>query len=649
MLHLFHTLFSGKYYQIPHNQRGFSWGEEQILAALHDLELAGTQAHYMGTVIVSRDTTEPVFQTDDLVSTAKFTLEDGQQRITTFFLIANSIRKNLVRLGGGTTLKKINEIESVLFYEKGGQMNRLQNENPSLNECLSHILTGRPSLPAVRTPPMKAMLAASRFLDGHFAGKTQLELIDWANKIFNQAKFVWIDLEAESVNKYLAFDAINSRGLPLSEFDKAKNFCILINGARRLGLVPEDEWYAAISHLEFFGVGNRSLESACIAELYGTFFGEQVGHDGTHDRLVKKFTSLLVASDGALEDQFASFVGTWEKWTESFAFLSSPSRHNHYGTMCTAQAGEWLDRLTKMDLSGICRALLSACHVKFDQADFEVVARACEIYTFRVHAVMGYRKDKNSNGLLHLARRVLLEDLQKDQVLKQLCDWLSQLAPLEKVVKEIFNGSAKYNFDSAIRGWLHTYYFLYEYELSNSPAGVAPLPWGTSREQKVSTQEHILPQSRVAGGWWETHWPDESEAEKFKHRLGNLVLTNGNSSLGRKGIALKLSDPAADYSYSHPQATNSEKRIRHFTDGTHWRPRNILDRELEMAQFATDRWSMPCCSDNGAIELPDEFTATIGTPQRIVVNYADCIVVRDDGAAVDANEGPEDPNAVEPA
>src|SRR4051794_17785151 len=94
----FAEICSGRYFVIPDNQRGFSWGPRQVDDFIADLQLAGAQAHYMGPLIVSR-TTKPDFQDDDLTTTAEFILEDGQQRLTTLFIFANEIRKRLVVKG----------------------------------------------------------------------------------------------------------------------------------------------------------------------------------------------------------------------------------------------------------------------------------------------------------------------------------------------------------------------------------------------------------------------------------------------------------------------------------------------------------------------------------------------------------------------
>jgi hypothetical protein len=154
---------------------------------------------------------------------------------------------------------------------------------------------------------------------------------------------------------------------------------------------------------------------------------------------------------------------------------------------------------------------------------------------------------------------------------------------------------------------------------------VSPIVWQQSDSGRVNTQEHILPQNHRDGGWWEAQWPDESKAEKFKHRLGNLTLTSNNSVLGRKEISEKIEDLSASHYYRHANATNSEKKIPTFTSGLEWNSDNIIKREYDLLKFAAERWSIPCCADNSEITLPTEFAIVDISLQRIQVDCPDCI------------------------
>jgi hypothetical protein len=619
----FSDLCAGRYYIIPQNQRGYSWAPEHAEEILSDLNLAGTHAHYMGPIIVTR-TGEPDFQDDDLNTTVEFTLEDGQQRLTTFFMIASEILKRIEVINGAPDIEST-EIQRLLFYNLGGPQLRLKNSNADLHQYFSFLLTGSPSPPGQRTPPMFALDRVQACISRFFLDKDLPSLIIWKKKLVNQAKFIWVDLASESVNRYLTFDAINSRGLALSEFDKIKNFCILITTHCGIPVQPEEEWYKAITKLEHFKVSTRFDEASFISELYAAFFDEKIGQGNVHASFVERFRKLLTTRDPHLEDQLQAFVQLWEPMAHSFGFVATKNRNIYYGSLCSLDAGQWLDRLDNMELPTITRIILTACHKSLSPTQFAAVARACEIYTFRVYAAIGYRKDKFANHISHLAHEVLIGGAQDSAVLERICLWLKDLAPMSMFLSRLGDGEAKYYHDPRIRGWVYCYYFLYEYELSCSPLGVSPIAWESSGQGRINTQEHILPQTHRDGDWWEANWPDHAEADRFKHRLGNLTLTSNNSALGRKSIDLKINDPKASHYYDHPNATNSEKRIRLFTDGVSWNPVNILSREYEMLQFASKRWSIPCCSDNGEYPLSNDFWIIAEKHPSISVNLMECV------------------------
>jgi hypothetical protein len=620
-MNTFASLCDGKYYIIPPNQRGFSWGSHEVEAIFSDLQLAGNHAHYLGPIIVTR-TDAPDFQDESFKTTAEYCLEDGQQRLTSFFLIVNELRKRIEEVNGGPDIES-SELHRLVFFKHGSLRLRLKNSNQDLDQFFSFIMTGAPAPPARKTPPMVAMEACKCRISRMMAGFLLPSLLAWKNRIVNQAKFIWVDLASEGVNRYLTFDAINSRGLPLSEFDKIKNFCMLIDSIRGLHLPAEHGWYKAITHLEEFGVSSRKDESTFISEAFAIFFNQRVGQDQVHAKFVERFSALLTGSSAALEAQLASFIDLWEPLAKSFGFIATKRRSPHYGTLCTQGAAAWLDRLDNMELPGVTRVLLTVCHRNFSRQDFESVVRACEIFTFRFYAVMGNRKDRYAAHILNMAHEVLTQGKLLSDVIQRICLWLKVHAPLSKVVDELASGRAKYYHDPDVRGWAYCYYFLYEYELANSPTGVSPIPWESSGRGRENTQEHILPQSHRDGGWWQTAWPIEAEAERCKHRLGNLTLTSNNSALGRKPIALKLNDPAASHWYSHPNATNSEKKIASFTDGHQWESANILAREIDMLTFAVHRWAIPCCADNGDILLPKEFEDC--DQKKIVIDVVNCI------------------------
>jgi hypothetical protein len=614
-------ILNARYFEIPKNQRGFGWSLGNLNDLISDLKLAGKKAHYMGPIIVTRDK-EGDLEEDNFRPTIKCILEDGQQRLTAFFFLMRALQLRFETIDEGVSVES-EKLNSLLFYVKGDRNLRLRNANAELAACFSNCILGSPPMPGQLTAPMNAMRFAHEWATKFFAESDRNECVKWMNRLTNQARFILVDLDSEGVDRYLTFDAINSRGLPLSQFDKIKNFCILIDNVRKLRQSPEAAWYAALQELESFKVGHRASEEAFITELFNVFHNTRASQGDVHQGFVDKYRKLIERADSVLEGDFISFVRLWPSYAASFGLMTTNRKDKFIGSNCSKDAGTWLHRLDNLDLPTITRPLLVAGHMTMSDSEFAELAKACEVYTFRVHSVIRRRKDMNAAGVISLANEILRNTKKVDFALSTICTWLSDWAPLKDVITRLSNGEPKYSFDRAVYGWDSFYYFLYEYEVSVSPLGVSPLPWGANREEKKNTTEHILPQEHRDGSWWETHWPDEMDAEKFKHRLGNLVLTQGNSVLGRKSIDKKLSDPAAVYDFGCTSATNSEKLIGGYTDGTTWDKTSILKREIDLLKFAAERWSIPCCVDNGVVYLDDVFDDL--DDKTIQVKFDECV------------------------
>ena len=209
------AILIGRYFLVPNNQRGFSWEGQNIEDVTNDLILADSKAHYFGPLIVTRDQ-EGDLDEDNYTPTSKCIIEDGQQRLTAFFLLINSMRQRLIELDNKESLES-RQLDTLLFYFKGGSKNlRMQNSNPDLNACFSNLVVGDPPMPGNMSAPMRAMENANEISVKFFSEKTREECLQWKNRLTRQARFILVDLDAAGVDRYLTFDAIKSRGLPLT-------------------------------------------------------------------------------------------------------------------------------------------------------------------------------------------------------------------------------------------------------------------------------------------------------------------------------------------------------------------------------------------------------------------------------------------------
>ena len=625
-------------YTIPLNQRGFSWTPANLTDLVTDLGLAAAREknHYLGPLIVSVLQGDLVEDNQNI--NHRCVLEDGQQRVTSLFIMLSALKKRLLHLDGQESVES-RELDRLIYWVKGEEVHlRISNKNDQLDACLKHLIMGSPAYPANETAPMKLMKVAVEWADAWALDMNRDKCISWKNSLSYRAKFILVDLASQQVDRYLTFDAINSRGLPLGQFDKIKNFCILVDNVRNLEASPEDRWYEALQQLEHYGVGSRTSEETFINELANVFHNTRVVKAATHTSFVDSYRSLLDEQDPVLEANLKQFITLWPAYARSFAFITSKQRQNYYANLCTRKAGKWMDRLDNMGYPDVVRPMLVAGHLTLGKDDFESLSRICEVYTFRVHGALGARSNANTSGVIGLANEMLRNEKGIAHVGQVVCEWLARRAPMKDVLLRLADGSAKYAHDPDTRGWKQCYYFLYEYELNLSPEGTEPLPYAEDDETMKNTQEHILPQGHRDGDWWEQHWPDAAAADKYKHRLGNLVLTSANQTLGRKKFPLKCSDPNADYSYQSDRATNAEKKIPQYSrDGQTWQQDEIVKREYKMLVFATERWAVPCCGDNKTYYLPEAFSSR--GFDTITVSVSDCIM---SSSELDAAELEED-------
>lgn len=633
------TMLGHRVFFIPENQRGYSWTKKEIDDLFSDFVLMGGKCHYMGTVICTKNKDDGFMDEKTNKPTFTYTLEDGQQRLTTFLILINAIRERFIEMDAGVESLESKELMDLMTYKRGSIGLRIENKNEYINDCLKHHLLKSPAdLPAALSPAMRCISTAVKYISFKLTElQTRDELIKLRNKVCHQVRMIDVDLSDAMVDRYLTFDAINSRGLALTEFDKIKNFCILVCERREIKVSCQDLWYKAVINLERYGVSSRNNENSFISDLYSIFHGETVSNSDVHDSFVKEYRILLDGENKLKENNLLRFVELWSDYSNAWGLMTCRNKDKFYGDAISKAAGRWLDAIDNLGLPGVTKKVLSTAYMKYhflDDIGFKNIVRACEIYTFRMHALRKYRIDRNSKGILELSSEILKGEVEAKEVLEKIGAFIDADAPMESCIKQIINGSLNYK---TWRNYL--YYMLYEYELSVSPLGVAPINWAANDKDKVNSIEHILPQNHRDDGWWQKHWPDASLAEEYVHRIGNVVLTQGNSILNRKSIDKKIEDIGADYFYSHKKATSTEKLICEYTDGAVWKISNILLRELDIAKFVAQRWALPTIHDNVDFTLPDIFiknvpniknfsykfddSELIGTPLGDLVNEAD--------------------------
>ncbi len=223
-------------YVIPAYQRRYSWHEKQVVELLDDIKLLDSgDAHLLGTIVCL---TEP-----HTAGINRLELVDGQQRLTTAFIVLHCLLERLRALGNERRAQDVSRLlkaspptgeeqpKIVLDSLDATSMQRLlRNEIDNANVDL-----------------LRAFQVSRRRvveMDGEAAA-------DFAYRLMNRALIIRLDV-SEAKDAFKLFETINNRGLRLSAADIVKNF--LLGNAARFGpthlMVARDKWARVIVSLD---------------------------------------------------------------------------------------------------------------------------------------------------------------------------------------------------------------------------------------------------------------------------------------------------------------------------------------------------------------------------------------------------------------
>ncbi len=202
-------------YVVPLFQRTYSWGKREWKTLWDDLiEIYedGTQRdHFMGSIVTMPTTSVPE-------GVAKFTLIDGQQRLTTFFILLAVIRNHARKCEIG---KLGEEIEHTLLrnvYKSGMDQLKLL---PTHVDRAAFIDIVNGAVPDMETP----IGQAHRFFDKMLEKQGQ-DLEKLKQVLVSSLSLVSIVLDRDD-NPHLIFESLNAKGRALTQADLLRNYFLM--------------------------------------------------------------------------------------------------------------------------------------------------------------------------------------------------------------------------------------------------------------------------------------------------------------------------------------------------------------------------------------------------------------------------------------
>lgn len=247
-------IFNKKIFRIPDYQRGYAWGEKQLIEFWEDLiSLDKNRSHYTGVLSI-KAVPESVWESwiDErwLIESrgvSPYFIVDGQQRLTTISIfiqcLIESVKSLHENIGlaeseiylGSYELKTI--IESYIVVQE--PKHKIQNtyrfgyavDNPSF-DFLRHRIFNAPHEPAIKETFYTLNLEnAKSFLSNNIQklvkdkGLTALE--DLYTKLTQRFLFNLYEID-DKFDVFVAFETMNNRGKKLSDLELLKNRLIYL-------------------------------------------------------------------------------------------------------------------------------------------------------------------------------------------------------------------------------------------------------------------------------------------------------------------------------------------------------------------------------------------------------------------------------------
>lgn len=542
------VLEGSKQYVVPLFQRNYSWKQidwETLWGDLTDLyESNIKREHFLGAIV-----TMPVDMQPHGVS--KYLLIDGQQRLTTLFLLLAALRDEAKK-------RKIilaEQIEEQYLTNKWAQgFNRFkllptQGDRDDFESVMKASSKGQASI-------LKAYRYFARKLKARDSHGNVFDLRRLLDLLVQQFVVVSIVL-AKDENPYVIFESLNAKGQPLTQADLVRNFLFM--------RIPDKE-EQHIAYHDLWRPIEQSLGSKLTEFMWryltkdGVFVRQSSIYEEIKGRISRLSTSKEVID--VLSD-LHTYAGYYKK-------LISPE------TEPDKDMARRLDRLNRWEINTAYPFLL-AIYADYDKGIISATQFCQVLDVIEAYVIRRFFCRVPTHGLNRMFI-ALYNSLDITDIVGSLCIHLAARKWPDD--KTFLLGWQKYPIYSS--GTSKCRHILETLESSllqnNEPVDMT--------HEKI-TIEHIMPQT--LSNDWELVLGEDSDQQHatWLHTIGNLTLTGKNEPMGNSPFAKKK-----------PIFVESNFALnKAVADCDYWDVEAIEIRANSLFEIAVDTWQRPSVSE----------------------------------------------------
>lgn len=562
-----------KQYIVPLFQRPYSWDKKEWEMLWYDLielcETDNSRTHFIGSMVTMPTSLMPE-------GIAKYLLIDGQQRLTTIFILLTLLRDKAKKNHKEELAEEINDTLLVNRFKKRTDYYKLQ---PTQTDCEAfHSLIHS----SIKSTDSK-IVGAYRFFEKQIRA-SGIDVERLKKVISSNISVISIVLDHDD-DPYLVFESLNAKGRPLTQSDLVRNYFFM--------KIDPDEQESI--YTQYWQPMQESLEDS-LTECIRHYLMK----DGT---FVKQADVYYFLKERLLEGEPLKHLRDLATFANYYHKLLNPE----YEANKTIRKA--LLRLRQLEVTTSYPFLLNCYHDynqnKISASDFVTILKVIENFIIRRFVcnmpantlnklfppLYSQIKSKNSADFINGLKSILqTKGYPKDH------EFWSRLTD----AKLYGNG------DRAIK----TRLILEAIEESYNHKELVDF--------EGLTIEHVMPQALTES--WKNSLGDDYETthELLLHTIGNLTLTKYNPELSNN-----------DFSSKKEQFNNSHLDInKYFTNLQSWTKENIERRSAHLADIALSIW--PYFGDEKLIQHEQKrVTGTIPKNMTILGQHFDVQSWRD--------------------
>ncbi|MFP6157299.1 DUF262 domain-containing protein [Helicobacter pylori] len=543
------------YYQIPIYQRPYQWTEENCEKLLDDLlssyECYKESDYFCGSLVLI------AIGTDSATNAKTYDVVDGQQRLSTFILLA----KVLATLYSERLTEESKDYLQESLITKYGKKDRLNFSAVGFNskKDFQYALTSFNDAPINNNK--NNYLKNAICLKNYLRKKEIEDINDFIEWLY--LKVVFITITCPNADKALRiFNVLNARGLALSATD-------IFKGELLKKLTEEKEQEELATRWE--DLRQKCLDNGFAMETlfsqYLAYLDPVTSREKMDKRLNTQFDKLQKSSleylDG-VEDFYNAYCEVLEMQDRHAYLLSYKDDDYLHVILCASLLHHYSDQ----DIEALKELL-----VKFYYQDW-VAGQTRSTREQTCCNIINALKEKKSVEDIASVVKKYFKDKNITQRFKE------NLQDSNLYTKFYFTGkSPKKN------SWLKPILILVEYFMSDDP-----------RPKRIEKNdfhvEHILPQNPDPSSQWVKDFSEE-ERELYTHSLANLTLLGGTKNSQASNLDFK--DKKKIYMGEEIKLNKKKKPFRVMTcykmtidiahKYTEWTPKSLEKRKEELIKI----------------------------------------------------------------